>query len=132
AFGHRLIVKLFRRVEHGPNPDVEIGEQLTTRTSFRRAPRVAASIEYEAAGGVVAHLAVAQQFVASQADGWSHALGELRRFYDEVSVRDAPARELLPPVPVFDLASAPTPQAVCESSGAYIDSAQVLGRRTGE
>jgi maltose alpha-D-glucosyltransferase/alpha-amylase len=132
AYGERLILKLFRRVESGPNPDVEIGEHLTTRTSFRRAPRVAASIEYEAAGEPVAHLAVAQQFVASQADGWSHALGELRRFYDEVTVRDAPDPALLPPVHVLDLATASTPHAICDLTGAYIDSAHVLGRRTAE
>jgi maltose alpha-D-glucosyltransferase / alpha-amylase len=133
TFGDRLILKLFRRVENGPNPDVEIGEYLTTKTSFRRAPRVAASIEYEAAGeAVVAHLAVAQQFVVSQADGWSHALGELRRFYDEVVVREAPDRELLKPGHMFDLAAAPTPDGVCDLTGAYIDSANVLGRRTAE
>ncbi|HEX9368651.1 MAG TPA: alpha-glucosidase C-terminal domain-containing protein, partial [Vicinamibacterales bacterium] len=38
VYGDRLILKLFRRVESGPNPDVEIGEQLMTRTAFRRAP----------------------------------------------------------------------------------------------
>ncbi len=132
AYGERLIVKLFRRVEPGPNPDVEIGEYLTTRTSFRRAPRVAASIEYEAAGEPVAHLAVAEQFVSSQADGWSHALGELRRYYDEVTLRGAPDPDLLAAPRTFDLAAAPTPRAICDLSGAYIDSAQVLGRRTAE
>src|SRR5258708_2624192 len=132
AYGERLIVKLFRRVEHGPNPDVEIGEQLTTRTSFRRAPRVAASIEYQAAGEPAAHLAVAQQFVSSQADGWSHALGELRRYYDEVTLRGAPDRDLLPAPRMFDPAAAPTPPAICDLTGPYIDSAQLLGRRTAE
>ncbi len=33
---------------------------------------------------------------------------------------------------MFDLAAAPTPGGVCELTGAYIDSAQVLGRRTAE
>jgi maltose alpha-D-glucosyltransferase/alpha-amylase len=133
AYGDRLILKLFRRVESGPNPDVEIGEYLTTRTSFRRAPRVAASIEYEAAGeAVIAHLAVAQQFVISQADGWSHALGELRRFFDDVTGRDAPDRELLKPGHMFDLAARPTPQGIFDLAGGYIDSAQLLGRRTAE
>jgi trehalose synthase-fused probable maltokinase len=93
---------------------------------------VGAAIEYEAPGEATAHLAVAQQFVPSQTDGWSHALGELRRFYDEVTVRAAPAAELLPSVQVLDLASGPTPQGICDLTGAYIDSAQVLGRRTAE
>jgi maltose alpha-D-glucosyltransferase/alpha-amylase len=132
AYGDRLILKLFRRLEHGPNPDVEIGEQLTTRTPFRRAPRVAASIEYDVPGAAAAHLAVAQQLVANQGDGWSHALGELRRFYDEVTVREAPAADLLPAAHVLDLATVPAPHAIGELTGAYIKSAQVLGRRTAE
>jgi maltose alpha-D-glucosyltransferase/alpha-amylase len=112
GFGDRLIVKLFRRLENGPNPDVEIGEQLTTHTSFRRAPRVAASIEYEAPGEPIAHLAVAQQRIACQADGWHHALAELGRYYDDVEHRqDAPSQMF---------------------AGAYIKSAQTLGRRTAE
>jgi maltose alpha-D-glucosyltransferase/alpha-amylase len=110
AYGERLVLKLFRRVENGPNPDVEIGEQLTTRTAFRRAPRVAAWIEYEAPGEPVAHLAVTEQRIRCQADGWGHALAELRRYYDEVQHRHEPPDETF--------------------AGAYIDSARLLGRRT--
>ena len=74
VFGDRLIVKLFRRVETGPNPDVEIGEHLTTHTAFRRAPQVAAWMEYEAArrGARAPRRRTAVR--ASQADGWNHAL----------------------------------------------------------
>jgi maltose alpha-D-glucosyltransferase/alpha-amylase len=132
AFDERLIVKLFRRVEEGPNPDVEIGEHLTTHTAFRRAPQVAAWVEYEGAGEAIAHLAVAQQFVQSQADGWSHALGELARFYEEVQVRPAPGVDLLGPEPLLDIALLGMPPAICDLTGAYIDSAQMLGRRTAE
>ncbi|HYT66954.1 MAG TPA: maltose alpha-D-glucosyltransferase [Vicinamibacterales bacterium] len=131
AFGDRLIVKLFRRIEDGPNPDVEIGEHLTAHTAFRRSPQVAAWLEYESPGAI-AHIAVAQQFVASQADGWQHALGELDRFYEEVELRPEPGIDLLGPEPLLDLAAMLTPQAIREVSGAYIDSAQMLGRRTAE
>jgi maltose alpha-D-glucosyltransferase/alpha-amylase len=132
AYGDRLILKLFRRVENGPNPDVEIGEQLTMRTSFRRAPRLAASIDYETPDDAVACLGVAQQFVNSQGDGWSHALGELRRFYDDVTVRGGPNSLWLPAAHLFELATAPAPQEIRDLTGAYLESAQVLGRRTAE
>jgi maltose alpha-D-glucosyltransferase / alpha-amylase len=112
AYGARLVLKLFRRVENGPNPDVEIGEQLTARTAFRRAPRVAAWIEYEAAGEPIAHLAVTHQRIACQADGWGHALAELGRYYDEVQHRHGPPDETF--------------------AGGYVDSARLLGRRTAE
>jgi maltose alpha-D-glucosyltransferase / alpha-amylase len=129
--GDRVILKLIRRLEPGPNPDVEIGEQLTSRTSFRRAPRVAGALEYEPSGEPVGHLFVAHEFVPSQADGWRHALAELNRFYDEVQHRGEPAPELVPSIRI-SRADGATPQAMCELAGAYIDSAQLLGRRTGE
>jgi maltose alpha-D-glucosyltransferase/alpha-amylase len=132
AFGDRLAIKLFRRIDDGPNPDVEIGEHLTTHTAFRRSPQLAAWAEYEGPGEAIAHVIVAQQFLPSQANGWNHALGELDRFVEEVQVQPAPGPDLLGPEPITDLAAAATPQAMCELTGAYIDSAHLLGRRTAE
>jgi len=132
ALDDRLIVKLLRRVEPGPNPDVEIGEHLTMHTAFRRSPQVAGWLEYEGPGEPVSHLVVAQQFVPSQADGWNHALGELGRFYEEVQVLDPPGPKLLGPEQPIALARSGTPTAICDLTGAYIDSAQQLGRRTAE
>jgi maltose alpha-D-glucosyltransferase/alpha-amylase len=133
VFGDRLIAKLFRRIEPGPNPDVEVGEYLTTRTSFRRAPRVAAYLSYEPTGVPPAtHLAAAWELVDSQGDGWSQALGELRRYYDEVRAHPAPPAELTPGDGPLALAEVAAPQLIDELSGVYIDSAQQLGRRTAE
>ncbi|HYT73881.1 MAG TPA: maltose alpha-D-glucosyltransferase, partial [Vicinamibacterales bacterium] len=138
VLGDRLIVKLFRRVESAPNPDVEIGEQLTTRTTFRRAPRVAAYLEYEPSGEPIGHLLIAHEFVAAQKDGWNHALGELDRFYEEVQHRGNPPAELSAPAGVrgsrivWQLSAVGAPQPICELAGSYIDSAQLLGRRTAE
>jgi len=132
AFGDRLVVKMFRRLQSGPNPDVEIGEHLTLYTSFRRAPRLAAYLQYEAAGEESIDLVVAQERVKSQADGWAHALAELGRYYEEVQHRGTPPLGLLPTTDLVELAGTPTPSIVCELAGSYIDSAQILGRRTAE
>src|SRR5205823_12264369 len=73
-----------------------------------------------------------------QGDGWNHALGELNRFYDEAQHRDVPPAELSAPAGLrgsdglWTLAAAPTPPAIRELAGSYIESAQVLGRRTAE
>jgi maltose alpha-D-glucosyltransferase/alpha-amylase len=131
VLGDRLILKLFRRVEPGPNPDVEIGEQLTTRARFRRVPRVAGALEYEPAGEPLGHLFVAHEFVPSQADAWSHALEELGRFYDEVWHAGDPTADLLPRERVTVAAPA-IPTYMLDREGAYLDSAKLLGRRTGE
>jgi maltose alpha-D-glucosyltransferase/alpha-amylase len=132
VFGDRLIAKLFRKLDAGPNPDVEIGEQLTARSDFRRAPRVAGALEYTHAAEPLAHIAVLHELVPSQADGWGHALNELRRFLEVVDGQGEPPADVLPSSHILNLAAQSTPERMCYVAGAYIDTAQVLGRRTAE
>jgi maltose alpha-D-glucosyltransferase/alpha-amylase len=77
VYDDALILKIFRRVDPGINPDVELGRFLTTRTSFRHAPAVYGSLEYLPDEGEACSLAVAQQFVPSRSDGWTFTLGRL-------------------------------------------------------
>ena len=132
TFGGRLIAKVFRRVEAGPNPDVEIGEHLTTSTDFRRAPRVAGAFEYRPTGEPSAHLAVFHELVPSQADGWNHALAELERFFEAVEGHGEPPDDVAGTTHVLELSATSTPTIVCEVAGVFIDTARTLGRRTAE
>jgi predicted trehalose synthase len=75
VFGASLILKHFRRLAVGPNPDVEVTRFLTERTDFRHTPRLAGSLEYRDAQGVAA-LAMAQELVPGE-DGWRWLLGRL-------------------------------------------------------
>src|SRR5262249_56896014 len=45
-YGRRLLLKLFRRLEVGINPDFEVGRFLTEKGGFGRIPKVAAAVEY--------------------------------------------------------------------------------------
>src|SRR5262249_36545477 len=49
-FGDRYFFKIFRRLEPGPNPDLEIGRFLSEK-AFSNAPAVAGSLEYFRRGG---------------------------------------------------------------------------------
>jgi maltose alpha-D-glucosyltransferase/alpha-amylase len=44
SYGDRLLLKVYRRIENGVNPDLEIGRILTTM-NFPHSPPVAGSIE---------------------------------------------------------------------------------------
>ena len=70
-FGEEMIMKVFRRVERGINPDVEIGRFLTTR-GFTRVPTLVADAEYKSADGSSSILML-QQFVPNQGNAW-HAM----------------------------------------------------------
>ena len=74
-YGGRLILKLFRRLEEGPNPDYEIGRYLANQATFDRVPRLAGGIEYAAQGAGASTLAMLQELVPNQGDGWKFTTG---------------------------------------------------------
>jgi len=76
VFGDRAILKLFRHLESGHNPDVEIGRFLTTRTNFAGTPALLGLIHLRGpAGDGVAGMV--QEFQPGATDGWAHVLAQL-------------------------------------------------------
>ncbi|MCU1483591.1 MAG: hypothetical protein JWN67_337 [Actinomycetia bacterium] len=76
VYDERLILKLFRRIDHGPNPDVEVTRALAA-TGFTAVPSPVGV--WEGGGG---HLAVVTEFLAGGVDGFQLALTSLRDLYD--------------------------------------------------
>ena len=92
-FDHRLILKVFRRVEPGINPDFEIGRFLGERTHSTASRRSPARSSTTAARPSPTSLAILQELVPNQGNGWEHALHELRGYYERVARRQ-PTGEL--------------------------------------
>ena len=89
VFGGELILKLFRRVEAGVNPDLEIGCFLTERAGFPHAPPVVGSIEYRTKRGETAAIGLLQRFVPNEGDAWRHTLDALSQYFDRAVKRHA-------------------------------------------
>src|SRR5580692_1404650 len=83
-YGSHLIMKLFRRIQEGINPDLEIGKFLTEKTSFASVPLLAGSLEYHTRDGKRSVQGILQQFVPNEGDAWSYTLRSLAEFYDGV------------------------------------------------
>jgi len=77
VLGDALILKHFRKLEEGMNPEAEITRFLTEHTSFRHTPRLAGHLEYRNAHAAATTLAVAQQLVPDGRDGWQWVLEQL-------------------------------------------------------
>jgi maltose alpha-D-glucosyltransferase / alpha-amylase len=78
----RLILKAYRRLQRGTNPDLEIGRYLTEEVHFENTPPVAGAIEYEEPGAEPVTLALLQGFVANQGDGYSYTVDYLGRYLE--------------------------------------------------
>jgi maltose alpha-D-glucosyltransferase/alpha-amylase len=131
VYGNQLIFKLFRKLEEGINPDVEIGRFLTENTSFTNISRVAGSLEYRRGRGHVMSMAILQSFVPNEGDAWQYTLDSLERYFDGVLSHPS---ENAPPIPRKHLLSLPKepPALAKETIGIYLASARLLGRRTAE
>jgi len=79
-------VKLLRRVEPAPNPELEIGRFLTSR-GFPRTPPLAGALEYLRHDLEPGTLAVLQARIKHQGRAWDFAIEDLRRYYERVSAR---------------------------------------------
>ncbi|HYI66899.1 MAG TPA: phosphotransferase [Candidatus Limnocylindrales bacterium] len=78
VIGERLILKLYRLLEPGDNPDLEVSAFLTD-AGFADTPAVAGSMAYAADGEEPAAAAMLQAFVPSTGDAWAamlHALDD--------------------------------------------------------
>jgi maltose alpha-D-glucosyltransferase/alpha-amylase len=131
---HRLVLKVIRRLEEGESPDVEVGRFLTDRTSFEHSPVVGGALEYRSGTGddEVATIAVVQQFVANEGDGWNYVRDALGRVLEEAITRPD-IHEFMFSMPSHYLDAADLEPAKGNLLvGPHLQWAELLGRRTAE
>ncbi len=133
VYGDKFIMKFFRRVSDGLNPDLEIGRFLTEKTSFTHVPPIAGFIEIRKGRSEPATAAILEGWVANEGDAWRYTSDCLGHFFEGILTRD-PAAEgpALPCASLIELTQAEVPPLVADVMGGYISSALLLGQRTGE
>jgi maltose alpha-D-glucosyltransferase/alpha-amylase len=133
VYGHQFILKVFRHIEAGVNPELEIGRFLSTRTSFTHVPPLAGALEYQRSWGKPMTLAILHGFVPNEGDAWRLTSDSLGRYFENVLTGKMQGQELLVPRQhLLDLADSELPPLVGELLGSYLEHARLLGRRTAE
>jgi len=132
-YGECLMLKIFRRLDQGVNPDLEIGNFLTQKTSFAHVPPVAGYMEYTKGQMVTMSLGILQRFVVNQGDAWGYTLDEVGRFFEFMLEDKNKAKDTtIEPGGFLNALDSPFPDFVMESIGAYLESVRVLGQRTAQ
>jgi maltose alpha-D-glucosyltransferase/alpha-amylase len=114
VLGERLLLKAYRRLHAGINPELEIGRFLTETVSFSHVVPVAGAIDYVAADGAATTLALLQGFVDNQGDAWGYTLNYVEQFLEQHRAGVVPAG------------------AASEIHGGYLALIRTLGKRTAE
>ena len=127
-FGNQLILKLFRHLESGENPDVEVGRFLTEVAHYKPMPPFLGEISITPARGEKTTAALLQGFVANQGDGWEWFLARLQDFFADAWRRPVPPDAARPSF----LVARPEIPPEMQAARALLDDAALLGRRTAE
>jgi maltose alpha-D-glucosyltransferase/alpha-amylase len=132
-FGDRLIFKLFRRLDEGVNPDLEIGLFLSDKAGFPHIPPVAGALEYRRGRGEPMTMGILLSFVANEGDAWRYTLDSLGRYFERILAQPPDQPELaLPRQSVLELTAGEIPSLMHEMIGTYLESVRTLGQRTAD
>jgi maltose alpha-D-glucosyltransferase/alpha-amylase len=133
VYGDRYILKLFRQIEEGINPDIEIGRFLTEEAHFSGSPALAGHLDYRTHDRRRFALGVLQEFVPNEGDAWRHTLDALSQYFDRAITQQTEAPQLATSGNYVDLlcgTSGPPPDIAL--IGPYYEGIKLLGRRTAE
>ena len=133
VFGDRIVLKLYRRLEPGPNPELELGWYLTERASFPHVPALGGALFYGRRDQETSAFALVQEFIREGEDAWQYTLDSLNPYFERAATiavsADPPTR---PKKHLLALSQDDPPRAVAELIGPFLEKARLLGERTGE
>ena len=131
-FGDKYILKVFRRLEEGINPDLEIGQYLTER-DFTHSPTTLGYLEYRRKKAEPMTLTLLQKFAPNQGTGWHHTLDALGLYFDSaLTTTENETPDLPTGKSLLELTTMETPKLLAELIGSYLESVRILGQRTAE
>ncbi len=122
-FDNKFFLKLFRKLEDGINPDVEVTRFLTERAKFPNVPAFLGAIEYRRTKSEPTVVCLMQSAIPNEGDAWTLTLDAVGRYYERVLTRKADLQsQATPPGPLLE-------ELI---GGIYPEKAKLLGQRTGE
>jgi maltose alpha-D-glucosyltransferase/alpha-amylase len=133
-YGSHHVLKLYRKVEPGINPEVEISRFLTDKTLFSHAPPFQAVVELRKTGDQPYALALLHGFMKNHGNAWLLSLNLLAQYFERILSR---RNELasLPNYPpgLIEGSQCGIPELFIDLIGGfYLEMAGLLGRRTAE
>jgi maltose alpha-D-glucosyltransferase/alpha-amylase len=122
-FDNKFFLKLYRKIEDGVNPDVEINRFLTEKTKFPNVPGFVGAIEYRRPKAEASVVCLLQRAATNEGDVWTRTVDSVGRYYERVLERKADLQnQTAPPGSLLD-------ELI---GGVYPEKVKLFGQRTGE
>ncbi|HEY3494573.1 MAG TPA: maltose alpha-D-glucosyltransferase [Polyangiaceae bacterium] len=132
SLGQRFVGKLLRKLEPGPNLEVEVLEHLARSPVKANVARVLGRIDVDLGRGEPAALFLSESYLDNEGDAWQLSVDAVQSFYERV-LATPPEGPLEHPAPSLVRAAAlPFPERVERLLADYLPLARLLGQRTAE
>jgi maltose alpha-D-glucosyltransferase/alpha-amylase len=118
VLGKQFALKIYRRLQPGEHPEVEIKRFLTEVAKFANAPQLLGVADYVDPAGVHTTLATLETYVRCQGDAWTWTLEALKRILETLAMAPAPVDQ--------------TDQAAPAGFSTYAPHVRRLGLRTAQ
>jgi maltose alpha-D-glucosyltransferase / alpha-amylase len=79
----KLVLKCYRRLRQGINPEIEVGRYLTDVSPYPHIAPVLGALQFLDDAGRPTALAVLQRYIHNQGSGWNYVIEYLRRYLDQ-------------------------------------------------
>jgi maltose alpha-D-glucosyltransferase / alpha-amylase len=130
-----ISVKLYRRLEEGTNPGIEILRTLTERSSYKNIPPFTGEVHYRLPGSEYISLCLMKEFVPNQGNAKTLVLDSIKNYFDNVITKNEseelpfiPGKTVFTPREFLDLEMEPTELTKL----IYAETIRLLGKRTAE
>ncbi len=129
-----LFFKLYRKLEDGVNPDVELMRYLSERRRFEQVPAYGGSLSYSGRGIDSASLGLMVSFVPNEGDAWSYTESVVERYFELLLSMKQETGASPPSLPdILDVKLGDVPEEfIGMTDGFFLELMHLLGRRTGE
>jgi maltose alpha-D-glucosyltransferase/alpha-amylase len=132
TIGETTLLKAYRQLTPGTNPEIEIGTHLATKLRRGVVPCILGTLQYERPGQSSAVVAFAQEYIVNEGNFWNVTLDEIERFFERVLAEHMEPPAGPAPTSLAILARTPPPEEVQRQCGHYLTLARLLGQRTAE
>lgn len=131
-FDDKFLLKIYRCLEPGISPELELSTFLTKK-KFANIMPVRASLEYSVYSEENAVLGIVYDYVPNQASAWQYTLNFLMQNY-EIAGKQAAQFQKIPAAPnsFYEILNVQPPDFVREFFQIYLQQAQLMAQRTAQ
>lgn len=134
VYDRKFILKFYRRIDEGINPEYEINKLLSEQSHFMNVPLYYGVVEYKRKKGEPFTIALLQQFIENAGDAWKYSQDVVTQYFNRILARKdeglkAPQKTLS----ILDIDNDNIPLEIKELIGDnYLEMVSLLGKRTAE